>query len=127
MRAQIEKVFYEKQDILVKFSSDFGNAVAYWSEKKPTINSNYQVEIDISGVVEWGKEALLSDNNIEAIYLKNDNVFISGSIESIDEDGYTTVRLGNSIISFLTTGIPFQVGAYITLSTKKITLSPVEY
>lgn len=62
-----------------------------------------------------------------SIQLKNDSILISGCIDSIDEDEYTVLRIGDNIIPFLATGNPFQVGTNITLLTEAITLSPIDY
>ncbi len=127
MRVQINEIIHENSNIIVAFSSSFGCAKAYWDGEEPIANSEYQVEVDINNTLVWNKDVLRHENYECAIQLKNDFILISGCIDSIDEDGYTVLRIGDSIIPFLTTGDPFQVGTNITLSTGTITLSPIDY
>jgi len=127
MRVQVDKIISDNSDIIVCFSSDFGCAKAYWKGKEPSVNSNYQVEVDIDHTLMWGKEVLFEENSKPNIQQKNDQIFVTGCIDSIDEDGYTVLRLDDSIIPFLTIGEPYQVGAHVRLCTKLITLYPVDY
>lgn len=127
MRIQINEIIHENSNIIVAFSSRFGGAKAYWDGDEPIADSEYQVEVDINNTLVWNKDVLRHENYKCSIQLKNDFILISGFIDSIDEDGYTVLRIGDSIIPFLTTGEPFQVGTNITLSTGTITLSPINY
>lgn len=38
------------------------------------------------------------------------SIAITGHLESVDNDGYTILRLGECIIPFMTIGTPFRVG-----------------
>jgi hypothetical protein len=113
---------------LVSFLSDFGSAVAYWEGEKPTIKGNYQVEVNISKKLVWRKDVLFDDTNSgDSIYIRDDNTFISGCIDSLDEDGYTILRLGDNIIPFFAIGKAFPIGTRITMAVEKLTFSPVNY
>ena len=125
MKIQVDEMIYDNLNIVVCFSTDFGSAKAFWDGEEPLVNHVYQVEVDINNTLEWYRDVLPVENSKESIQLKNDLIFISGLIDSIDEDGYTVLRLGNYIIPFLSVGIPFQVGIYVTLLVNSITLSPV--
>lgn len=127
MRVQINEIIHENSYIIVFFSSDFGSAKAYWDGEEPTENSKYQVEVDINNTLVWNGDILENEDQECSIQLKNGFILISGRIDSIDEDGYTVLRIGDNIIPFIATGNPFQVGTYIKLSTVKITLSPIDY
>ena len=127
MKVKVDEITCENSNIIVYFSNDFGGAKAYWDGEKPIAHQEYQVEVDIDNTLDWHKDVLPDNDCKGSIQLKNDSIFISGCIDSIDNDGYTVLRLGDSIIPFLTTGTPFQVGTYATLSVETITLSPVNY
>lgn len=127
MRVQINEILQKNSNIVVAFSSRFGGAKAYWDGDEPIANREYHVEVDINNTLVWNKDVLQHENDECSIQLKNDFILISGCIDSIDEDGYTVLRIGDSIIPFLATGDPFQVGTNITLSTETITLSPIDY
>ena len=70
---------------------------------------------------------LFEENGKPNIQQKMHRIFITGCIDFVDEDGYTVLRLDDSIIPFLTIGEPYQVGTYVRLATKLITLYPLDY
>jgi hypothetical protein len=127
MKVQIDEIIHGNSNIVVAFSSSFGSAKAYWDGDEPIAKSEYLVEVDVDNTLVWNKDILQHENNAYSIRLKNDFILISGYIDSIDEDGYTVLRIGDNIIPFLTTGAPFPIGTNVTLSTKTITLSPFSY
>jgi hypothetical protein len=127
MRVVIEKITGEKHSLVVSFSSDFGNATAFWSGEDPSINHEYQVEVDIDHSLEWGKDVVFCTDDADCIQQESNSISISGSIDSIDEDGYTIIKLGENIIPFMANCSPILVGTRITLSVKSISLSPVDY
>jgi hypothetical protein len=127
MRIRIEEAIFANKNILVCFSSDFGNAIAHWNGEKPIVNEEYQVEVDISETLEWEKDVEFEKDGKDSIHLKNQGAFISGCVDSIDEDGYAVLRLGGNIIPFSAKGKSFPIGARVKLSVKTIALSPVDY
>lgn len=127
MRVQVNKVVPENSNHLVFFSTDFGDAKAFWEGEKPIVNSEYQVEVDIDDTLFWHKDILKGDNGSYSIQVKNNLVLISGNLDSVDNDGYAVLRIGDDIVSFMAVGEPFQVGTFIKLSTKSISLSPISY
>lgn len=38
---------YDKDEILITFSSPYGSAHGFWMERNPEINKSYNVEFDI--------------------------------------------------------------------------------
>lgn len=46
--------------------------------------------------------------------------FIIGCIEVIEDDGYTVIRFGDSIITIDTEGESFTVGEYVKLVIEKL-------
>lgn len=127
MKIQIKKIINENENTNVVFFSEFGEAKAFWEGEKPTVNNEYQVEIDIIDTLVWGKEILKTKINKPFIQQENDVTYISGFIDSIDDDGYVVLRLGDYIVPFIATGDAFQIGEYVTLSVKGITLFSVDY
>ena len=127
MRVLINEIVCSKLNIIVAFSSDFGHAIADWNGEVPKINREYQVEFDINNTLTWEKDITKRGKNTKLIQQSGGAIQIYGDIDSIDDDGYTVLRIGDSIIPFLTTGTPFPVGTSVVLSTEKITLSPIDY
>lgn len=127
MRVIINEITHMNLNVIVEFSSDHGSAIACWNGKVPNINKEYQVEVDIDNTLTWNKD-ILENKDYSSVFRRNGtSIMISGDIDSIDDDGYTVLRIGDSIIPFLTTGTPFPVGTNVTLSTAKITLSPIDF
>ena len=127
MRILVEKITDRNLNILVEFSSEFGKAVAFWEGEKPIANNEYHVEMDIRDTLIWNEQIQKAENNKHYIQQENDLIRIFGRIDSIDDDGYVTLRLGECIVPFIASGTPFQIGEHITLSAKEIFLSPVDY
>lgn len=127
MRVQVNEIIPENSNNLVFFSTDFGDAKAFWEGEEPIANKEYQVEVDINDTLIWNKDILKGDNGNYSIQLKNSLIHISGNLDSVDDDGYAVLRIGDNIIPFIAIGEPFQVGSFIKLSTKSISLSPISY
>ena len=127
MRIQVDKIIDKNSNIIVEFSSEFGKAMAFWEGEKPIVNNEYHVEIDIRSTLIWSKEIQKAESNKPIIQQGNDFIQISGRIDSIDDDGYVTLRVGEYIVPFIASGTPFQIGEHVTLTAKEISLSPVDY
>ena len=127
MRIRIDKIIDDIQMIIVGFTSEFGSADAVWKGSKPTEESTYEVEIEICKTLTWGQEILLSSMEKPAICGEDNVILITGCIDSYDEDGYTMLRLNGNLISFISIGMPFENGTYVTLIVDSISLTHVEY
>ena len=130
MRIRVKKIFCSNPDTIICFSTDFGSARALWTGwngDTPKKNHVYDVEVDILQTLEWGVDIVEADGRKYSIIEKNSIIFISGLIDSIDEDGYVVLRIGDYIIPFIATGIPLKVGTFVTLATKSISLTAFEY
>ena len=127
MRVQVNEVIPENSNNLVLFSTNFGDAKAFWEGEEPIANREYQVEVDINDTLIWHKDILKDDIGNYSIQLENNLILICGNLDSVDDDGYAVLRIGENIIPFIAIGEPFQVGSFIRLSTKSISLSTVSY
>ncbi len=127
MRVQVNEIISEDSNNFVLFSTDFGDAKAFWEGEEPVARREYQVEVDVNDTLIWHKDVLKDDNRNYSIELKNNLILISGNLESIDDDGYAVLRIGDSIVPFIAIGEPFQVDSFIKLSIKSISLSPISY
>lgn len=127
MRVHINKIILENTNIIVLFSTDFGDAKAFWEGEVPTINSEYQVEVDIIDTLVWNIDIIRAENDNYSIQMENEFIHISGKLDSVDDDGYTVLRIGDNIIPFVATGEPFHAGTFISVSSKLLSISPVSY
>ena len=128
MKICVEEIIPSKLPNTVRFSTEFGNALAFWEGDAPVTNCKYHVEVDINDILVWDKDIIaIKDTGNYSIREENNCVSIIGDLESVDDDGYSIIKFGESIIPFMTTGKPFQVGTFIKITTKSIFLSPVTY
>jgi len=108
------------------FHSEFGIGVAIWHGKTPKVNSVQHVEFDIKETLTWGVDIYPSDVESCTINMVNKKLVILGQLESVDEDGYTVVRLGNSIIPLDVQGITQLEPMYVKAVLNEVTLFPYE-
>ena len=127
MKVKIHQAFQENTSLVVGFSSEFGSAEAVWNGQKPLTHNEYQVEVDIEDTLSWDRDVVISTRQHCNIGQKKDAVNISGYLCSVEQDGYAVLSLGDNIVAFMAVGNPPLVGSCITLSTKSISLTPVEY
>lgn len=123
MKITIEKI---EANNIVYFASEFGKAKAKWNFGKPEFKT-YNVEIDIENCLKWGIDVKKNIKPVNSIFINgNGKIIITGIFESIDEDGYTILRIGNSIITFFTEGIVPEVGKQVELNVNLISMLPYE-
>jgi len=111
---------------IVKFSTEYGNAYALWNGTEPQISKEYIVELEIPNVLFWKKDIIPAEEKY-LISTENNKFYLVGLFESIDDDGYAIIRLGESIISVETKGEPFELGSFVKLSTDELLLYEVDY
>jgi hypothetical protein len=98
-------------------STCFGKINVIWEGDKPEIGKTYHVELDIDGVYVWGQDIVSSDDDI--------SIICNGILESIDDDGYAVLRMGDYIIPFLTKGDSFEIGSKINVHVKLVSAYPI--
>ena len=128
MQIYVNQIVEEKSfnEFIIKFSCEYGSGIALWKGDRPSSNYEYYVEIEINEILGWNNEIILNDEEI-AIKLNNGDCYIAGLLESVDDDGFSVIRLGQSIITFETQGIPFPSGVYVKIKTSEVVFYKVEY
>lgn len=126
MRVKVMEAINQSQGLQVNFSTEYGNATALWSGNEPQISKEYFVELEVPGVLYWQKDITVSEE-VCGIALKSGMVHLVGLFESIEDDGYTVIRLGDSIISIETQGEPPETGSNVKLTTNNLLLYEVNY
>ncbi len=127
MKVLIIDFQYIDEKCFVLFQSKLGSGKALWYGDSPVVNNEYHVEIEIHDNLLWGNNILSSLSrkyNIESV---NDDLILTGKIESIDNDGYTVIRLDESIVCIEAIGKPFPLGAFVDVYTKDVELFNLNY
>jgi len=110
---------------LVHCSTLFGDLNVIWEGKEPQIDSHYDVELDLYSVLSWGHDILKVQKDASTIMCNKDTVNICGTLESVDSDGYSVLRIGNYIIPFNAQGKAFDIGSAIEICVDSIVAYPI--
>lgn len=120
MKIHVKKVDTSSEDVIIDFTSEYGNAEAFWGTKPiPKANEDYEVELDITDELTWGQEIKLSKDKKFNIQMQ-DEIYITGIIEKVYKDGMADFRLGKSLIQLELEGKNPPVGEYVTIKTTSI-------
>ena len=114
---------YDKDKILVKFSSPYGSAYGFWMERNPEINKSYHVEFDIPQTLVWGKDIKEAEFDECKMWCENDNIYICAMFDSFD-DNCLTIRFGESLILIDTEGDPNMNSKFLTICFRKMNIYP---
>lgn len=120
MKVTISKIFSGKNiDTEVEFSTEFGRCRAFWIRGKPAIEDTYEVEIEISSLLQWGKDISHFLHQLFQIQENEQNVSLIGILDFI-EDNVFSLRLGTDIILIEAEGVPFEKGMFVEVVAEKI-------
>lgn len=121
MKIHVKKVDTASEDVIINFTSEFGDAEAFWGTKPiPKANDDYEVELDITDELTWGQEVKLSKDKKFCITMQNDDIFITGIIEKVHKGGIADFRLGNNIIELELEGKNIPTGGYVTIKISSL-------
>ena len=124
MRIQVINygVKVSQDKIVVVFRTKYGDTRAIWQGTIPPILSELEVEFEIQGILTWGLD-IVAVNSVEPrIFNVDDSLHIRCVLESIEPDGYTVVRVDNSIIVIETEGTAPPVGTWVEVKSVKVLL-----
>ncbi|TXK85128.1 hypothetical protein [Paenibacillus sp. N3.4] len=110
------------EGFIVRFDSPYGEGIATYIGNRPIPNKEYFVEIDIQGILKWVEDIVKIESNLNKIEAMGELVSLYGTLESVDEDGYTVLRLGHSIVPIETEGLPYQIGSNIKIQSPNVKL-----
>ncbi|MDF2671674.1 MAG: hypothetical protein K0R67_3980 [Paenibacillus sp.] len=122
MKIVITDIQKDHDTISVLYTSEYGSGRAIWMSIEPDIRKEYFVEIDIPEIVQWGLEITLSEQKLYSLKTTGDVTWINGLLESVEEDGVITMRLGQSILLVESTGEPLSCGKFVELKANKMLL-----
>lgn len=126
MKIKIEKVSIISGNSKVGFSTEYGNAMANWNGDLPEEGKEYFVEIEIGQTLTLGNNLKICDEGKYSIEMVESSISLTGCLETIDEDGYAVLRLGDSIIPLEVIGaIPPE--SFVKVISDEVTLFNVKY
>ena len=110
----------------VRFETAYGIAEAIWCGAAAVINHEYFVEVDIENTLVWG-ENVVAAVSCPSINSVGEKVHIVGLLESVEDDGYCVMRVGESVVPFVAMGTPPAIESPVEVLAECIFLTPYEY
>jgi hypothetical protein len=107
----------------VHFSTDLGDAWAYWSGTPPTPRQTLDVELSAGSPLTWGKDIRPAPSESPRLESNDGGVIIHATLESREDDGFTVLRLGSGILMLETNGDAPPTGTIVRADLQKLTLS----
>jgi hypothetical protein len=128
MYIAIKGVHHELGKIIVDFTTSSGIGIAEWQDEPPQIGKEYFVEYDIEQTLVWEQDVFPSLSQLYLTELiENNDVMITGKIESIDEDGFIVMRDNGYMITAMTEKIPLEIiGTFVSAKIKKLLIYPYD-
>jgi len=123
MKIHVKSVFNKS----VYGYTSYGAINVDWNGTIPEIEKWYDIELDIDEPLTWGANIVSSITPNNTITVRDNMLLISGILETIHPDGYSALRIGESIIPFLAQGDALTCGSNITLIAKSIKAFPEDY
>lgn len=105
---------------VVEVSTGYGILSGLWNGEIPKTNDIREVEIEIEDTQEWNEDITPTESKEYKCGMSDGKIFIIGYLETVEDDGYTVIRFGESIISVDTEGESFIVGEYVKLILENI-------
>ncbi len=120
MKIHITKVNTSSEDVIIFFSSEYGDAEAFWGTKPiPKANADYEVEVDITDELIWGQDINLSKDKKFCIRMQ-DEIYITGILEKVYKNGLADFRLGKSLVQLELEGKNIPIGEYVTIKATSL-------
>ena len=128
MKIHVKKVDASSEDIIINFTSEYGDAEAFWGTKPiPKANTDYEVELDITDELTWGQEVKPSKDKKFSITMQRDDIYITGVLEKTYKGGMADFRLDKNLIQLELEGRNIPIGGYVTIKVTNIELYEVNY
>ena len=123
------KILIEKRDgNTIYYKTRYGKSKGEWADDSiPTLNQETFVELDADEIFKKNVNIFVEKENNYKMYLSEEGIVFVGNLESIDDDGITALRIGDSILLIETVKGDFVGWENVKLIAKKISLYPYNY
>lgn len=112
----------ESDQVVVSFSSEFGNGKARWNGESPLEGREYYVELEIPDTAEWRKDVIKSDKEQYCIKSNGKCTSIVCVVESFFDYGCCDFRIGTSLVTLTIAGEHYPKGTFVEISTENLIL-----
>lgn len=99
MQVEILEVTVSPEGVpFVSFSSEVGQAWAFWSGEPPQSGQTYAVELSINKDLFWDEDIVPVPEGPPALSggANGESVTLQGSLEAAEDDGFTQLQLGSA-------------------------------
>lgn len=128
MKIHVKKVDISAEDIMIDFTSEYGDAEAFWGTRPvPKAKTDYDVELDITDELGWGRDVKPSTDKKFSIVMQKDDIYITGILEKIYKGGMADFRLGKNLIQLELEGRNIPTGGYVVIKVTSIEMYEVNY
>ncbi|SCX89299.1 hypothetical protein [Alkaliphilus peptidifermentans] len=128
MEILIRGVDNSDMDSIIDFNTEYGNGKAVWNgNSDPEVGNKYNVEYDITDILEWNKTVSLSKEKSFKIFIEEEITHIIGVLEKVYKDGISDLRFGNSIIQLEVEGKDLPVGEYVLVKADSLEVYDTVY
>lgn len=107
----------------VAFSSDLGAAEVGWIGDLPEADRDYHVEIAINERLVWGTDIVATPPAPPRIAQGPAGITLDATLESIEDDGAATLRLGPSLVLIDTEGTAPPAGTPVRVQVDEMMLA----
>jgi len=111
----------------LKVESNYGKFNVLWDGELPSIGERVDVELDIDNNLTWDKDIYLAKNDELQIQQTKEKTVIQGRLEEVSNDGFTVLRLSDSIITFVAKGLALPINSIIQIKVSNIKAYPTNY
>lgn len=94
----------------VRFNCEFGTGAGLWHGSTPWTSAEYDVELEVPGVLLWGRDLAAGPDAAPMIFSGQDTTHLCAQLESVSDDGVIALRLGTSIVRVETSGDKAPLG-----------------
>jgi hypothetical protein len=110
----------------VRFVSRFGEAMARWASTTPVVHEAYDVELNVTGYIEWSRTEIVVGERVFSISMTPEGIRLCGAIDSVRDDGVVALRLGDSLVLLESIGEPPPVGSNVCITVNEVELYAYE-
>jgi len=111
---------------IVRFTCEYGSALAEWLGEPPAANNQYHVELDSDETLSVGSNFKLTESTAPRIWMSGANVRMVVVVEGVYEDTSTvSLRFGNSVMLMDYDGDFPSAGTWVELCIREPRLNNI--